>query len=102
VTSVGVGLSVRERGGGGILLVGDGCQPVHDVVVCITLVDRDVHHETGGGGAVSVLLVGLDEDAVAGTDDLDRPAAALAEADALRDEDGCSRGGGASACGLRA
>jgi hypothetical protein len=49
-----------------------------------------------------VLLVGLEEDAVAGTDDLDRPAAALAEADALRDEDGCSRGGGASACGLRA
>ena len=36
-----------------------------------------------GGGAVPVLLAGLEEDAVAGPDHLDRPAAPLREADAL-------------------
>jgi len=35
-----------------------------------------------------VLLVGLEQDAVAGADDLDGTATALAEADALGDEDG--------------
>ena len=38
-------------------------------------------------GAVPVLLARLEEDAVAGPDQLDRAAAALAEADALGDPD---------------
>jgi hypothetical protein len=38
-----------------------------------------------------VLLVGLEQDAVAGADDLDRAAAALAQADALGDEDGLAQ-----------
>ena len=38
-------------------------------------------------GAVPVLLARLEEDAVAGADDLDRAARALAEADALGDPD---------------
>jgi len=40
------------------------------------------------GGAVPVVLVGLEEHAVAGADDLDRAAAPLAQADALGDVDG--------------
>jgi hypothetical protein len=46
-----------------------------------------VGHEAIGRGAVPVVLAGLEEDAVAGADDLDRAALALAEADALGDED---------------
>src|SRR4051812_30123923 len=45
-------------------------------------------HEAVGSGAVPVLLVGLEQDAVAGADDLDGAAAALAQPDALGDEDG--------------
>ena len=41
-----------------------------------------------------VILAGLEEDAVARTDDLDRPAAALAAADALGDVDGLAEGVG--------
>ena len=44
-------------------------------------------HEAVRRGAVPVLLAGLEEDAVAGADDLDRAAAPLAEADALGDVD---------------
>ena len=40
-----------------------------------------------GGGTVPVLLIGLDVDAVAGADDLDRSAAALTQPDALGDEE---------------
>ena len=40
-----------------------------------------------GRGAVPVVLAGLEEDAVPGADLLDRAALALAEADALGDED---------------
>ena len=69
----------------------------------VAFVDGEVDHEPVGGGAVPVLLVGLEEDAVAGADDLDGSAAALAQADALGDEDGLARaGGGASGCGRRA
>ena len=46
-----------------------------------------------GAGAVPVLLAGLEEDAVAGTDHLDRPAAPLAEADALRSRRSSGRSG---------
>jgi hypothetical protein len=46
-----------------------------------------VDHEPVRSAAVPVVLVGLEEDAVAGPDDLDRAALALAQADALGDED---------------
>src|SRR3954453_15788769 len=85
----GVG-SVGGRGGG-VLLVGDGGPPVHDVVVGVGLVDGQVDHEPIGGGAVPVLLVGLEQDAVTGADDLDRAAPALAQAYALGDEDGLAQ-----------
>src|SRR3954447_9942806 len=77
--------------GGGVLRVGDGGQPVHDVVVGVGLVDGQVDHEPVRCGAVPVLLVGLEQHAVAGTDDLDRATAALAQADALGDEDGLAQ-----------
>src|SRR3954466_9178374 len=58
-------MSVDGRGGG-VLLVGDGGQPVDDGVVGVGLVDREVDHQPVGRGAVPVLLVGLEQDAVAG------------------------------------
>ena len=57
----------------------------------VAFVDGEVDHEPVGCGAVPVLLVGLEEDAVAGADDLDGSAAALAQADALGDEDGLAQ-----------
>jgi hypothetical protein len=44
-----------------------------------------VGHEPRHRGAVPVLLARREEDAIAGTNDLDRPAAPLAEADAFED-----------------
>jgi hypothetical protein len=41
-------------------------------------------HEAVWGSPVPVLLAGLEEDAVAGLEDLDRAAAALGSPDALR------------------
>jgi len=49
-------------------------------------------HEAAGRGAVPVLFTGLEEDAVAGSDDFDRSAAALRDADALGDVDGLAIG----------
>ena len=46
-----------------------------------------MNHEAVRRRAVPVLLAGLEEHAVAGADDLDRPASPLAEADALGDPD---------------
>ena len=69
-----------------VLLVADGPEPVDDVVLLVRLVDREVDHEPAGSGAVPMLLVGLEEDAVTGADDLDGPDAALAEAHAFGDE----------------
>ena len=60
----------------------------------VDLLDRQVGHEAVRGGAVPVILAGLEEDAVAGADDLDRAAAALAAADALGDVDGLAEGMG--------
>src|SRR5207244_7541845 len=54
-------------------------------------VDGEVNHEPVGRGAVPVLLVGLEQHSVTGPDDLDRPAAALAQADALGDEGGLAQ-----------
>src|SRR4051812_5506176 len=95
----GVGAAVRvdpwwvsvDGRGRGVLLVGDGGQPVHDGVVGVGLVDGQVDHEPIPRGAVPVLLVGLEQDAVTGADDLDRATPALAQADALGDEDGLAQ-----------
>ena len=80
--------SVGEGRGGGVLLVDDRLELVHDVVLIVAFVDREVGHESVGSCTVPVLLVGLEEDAVPGADDLDRPFAALAQTYALGDEDG--------------
>src|SRR3954465_2774253 len=53
----------------------------------VVLLHGEVDHEAVGGGAVPVVLAGLEEDAVAGADLFDRAAFALAEADTLGDED---------------
>ena len=53
----------------------------------VGLLHGDVDHEAVGGGAVPVVLAGLEEHAIAGADGLDRPTLALARADALGDED---------------
>ena len=53
----------------------------------VGLLHGDVRHEPRRGGAVPVVLARLEEDPVAGADGLDRPAFALAEADALGDPD---------------
>ena len=52
-----------------------------------TWTHREVRHEAGRARAVPVLLPGLEEDAVAGADHLDRPAAPLTEAHALEHPD---------------
>src|SRR5581483_9846256 len=70
-----------------VLLVGDVLAPGDRAARFVGLLHRDVGHEGAGGGAVPVLLAGLEVDAVAGADQLDRPAAALAAPDALGDVD---------------
>src|SRR3954454_3382687 len=72
---------------GAVLLVGDVLAPVDGAAGLVVLLHGDVEHEAVRGGAVPVVLTGLEEDAVAGADDLDGAAFALAEADALGDED---------------
>src|SRR4051812_23780422 len=71
-----------------VLLVRDVLAPRHRAPGLVVLLHRDVDHEAGGRRAVPVVLARLEEDAVAGPDLLDRPTVALAEADALGDEDG--------------
>src|SRR5689334_23067901 len=73
---------------GVVFLVGDVLAPGRALALAVHLEQRQVGHEAVGGGAVPVLLARLEEYAVAGADDLDRPAATLAEADALGDVDG--------------
>ncbi len=53
----------------------------------VVLLHRDVEHEAIGRRAVPVVLAGLEEDAVAGADGLDRATFALAQASAFGDED---------------
>jgi hypothetical protein len=65
---------------------------VHDVVVGVAFVDRDMDHQPVGGSPVPVLLVGLEQHPVAGSDDLDGTTAPLAQADSLGDEDGLPQG----------
>src|SRR4051794_4786522 len=73
-----------------VLLVGDVLAPGDRAAGLVVLLHGDVHHEAAGRGPVPVVLAGLEEHAVAGADLLDRAALALAEADALGDEDGLS------------
>src|SRR4051794_14160685 len=84
---------VRPRGRssisglGGVLVVGDVLAPGDRTTGLVVLLHRDVDHEAVGRGAVPVVLAGLEEDAVAGADLLDRTALALAQADAFGHED---------------
>ena len=71
---------------------------MHDVMLIVAFVDREVDHEPVGCRTVPVLLVGLEEDAVSGSDDLDGPTAALAQADAFGDEDGLAQGVAVPVC----
>src|SRR5712691_1823878 len=80
-------MSALDRRGGGVLLVGYVVTPRRGVALVVDLEHCEVGHEAGRGRAVPVILARLEEDAVAGPDHLDRPAAALCEADALRDVD---------------
>src|SRR5205085_10051925 len=64
-----------------VLLVGDVLTPRDGVADLVVLLHGDVDHEPVGGGAAPVVLTGLEEHAVAGTDFLDRVALALAQAD---------------------
>src|SRR3989442_972914 len=72
---------------GVVLLVGDVLAPRRAGAFVVDLDDREVGHEPARGGAVPVVLAGLEEDAVAGADDFDRAAPALRAADALGDVD---------------
>src|SRR4051812_45276847 len=71
-----------------VLIVRDVLAPGHRAPGLVGLLHRNVDHEPIRRGTMPVLLVRLEVDAVAGVDDLDRPAPALAAADALRDPDG--------------
>src|SRR3954447_2660349 len=70
-----------------VLVVGDVASPRHRTARRVGLLHGDVHHEAVGRGAVPVVLARLEEDAVAGADDLHLTALALAEADTLGHED---------------
>ena len=62
---------IPSRGGARrlpVLLVGDRLQPLHDIVVVVALVDREMDHQTRRRGTVPVVLVGFEEHAVAGAD----------------------------------
>jgi hypothetical protein len=67
--------------------VGHVLAPRHGAAGVVVLLHRDVDHEAVRRRAVPVVLVGLEEDAVARADELHLAALALAEADALGDED---------------
>src|ERR671921_854977 len=97
----GVASSAVDGGCGAVLLVADVLTPRDGTALVVDFLHRKVGHEAVWGGAVPVVLAGLEEHPVARADHLDRSAAALAEADALGDVDGLAVGvgvpGGASA-----
>src|SRR2546430_14734214 len=66
-----------------VLLFGDVVAPGDNVALVVGLLHRNVSHEPRWSGAVQVVLVGPEEDAVAGADHLDFTALALAEAHAF-------------------
>src|ERR1044071_573469 len=61
--------------------------PLDGAAAVIGELHREVRHQACGCGTVPVVFAGLEEDAVAGADDLDVAALALAEADAFGDPD---------------
>src|SRR6266550_3005202 len=72
---------------GGVLVVADVAAPGDGAAGVVVLLHGDVDHQSVGRGAVPVVFAGLEEDAVAGADDLDGAAFALAESDAFGDVD---------------
>src|SRR4051794_30027417 len=68
------------RGRRAVLLVGDVPAPRDGAARLVVLLHRDVDHEPVRGGAVPVVLLRLEEHAVARADDLDLAALALAQA----------------------
>src|SRR5438128_5136362 len=66
-----------------VFVVADRTAPVGGVALIVDLEHGDVGHQALGVRAVPMLFAGLEEDAVAWADQLDRPAAALAYADTL-------------------
>src|SRR3954466_4263659 len=71
----------------GVLLIADVLAPRDRGAGLVVLLHGDVDHEAVRRRAVPVVLAGLEEDAVAGVDCLDRAGFALTEPDALGDED---------------
>src|SRR3954468_13410117 len=82
--------STPSRRDGRVLLIGHVPTPAHRAAEVVVLLHGDMGHEAVRGGTVPVVLAWLEEHAVARPDGLDRAAFALAEADALGDEDGLS------------
>ena len=74
-----------------VLVVGDVLSPVDCDVLVVGFIEGEVNHQSGGSGAVPVLLVGLDVDAVARADHLDLAAAALDQPDPFGDEETLSK-----------
>ena len=70
-----------------ILVVADVCAPGRADPLVADLDQRQVGHEAVAAGAMPMLLTWREEDAVAGADHLDWPAAPLYETDALGDVD---------------
>src|SRR6266568_409353 len=70
-----------------VLLVGDVLVPGCGAALVVDLEHREVRHEPRWRRAMPVMLTGLEEDAVTGSDQLDGAAAALAKAHALGNPD---------------
>src|SRR3954454_10410632 len=93
----------RKLRASGVLLVADVFAPGDRAARVVDLLHREMGHEAVGRGAVPVVLAGLEIDAVARADDLDRAALSLAQPHSLGDEDRLPEGvgvpGGAGAGG---
>src|SRR3954467_1128605 len=83
-----MGASAAVAGARVVFVVADVAAPDDGAAGVVVLLHGDVDHEAVGRRAVPVVLAGLEEDAVAGPDDLDRAAFALTEAGTLGDIDG--------------
>ena len=71
----------------GVLVVADVLASGGGVALVVDVEHCEVGHEAVRRRAVPVVLAGLEEDAVAGPDDLERAVAPLAEADAFQHPD---------------
>src|SRR5262249_17925382 len=81
-----------------ILVVGNVLAPGRAVAFAVDLERRDVGHEAVWGCTVPVLLTRLEEHAVTGADDLDRPAATLHGAHTLGEVGDLAAGVGVPRC----